>query len=1118
MAASSFGQMGEFELGRETWTEYQERLGFFMVANGITDAQRQKAVLITSIGPQNFSLLRSIATLQGIRDKTYDELLQILTAHFSPKPSEVSQRFKFNSCVRKPGESVASFLANLRYLAEHCNFGDSLEVMLRDRLVYGINDKSIQKRLLVESKLTYKRAVELAQELKSADRDMQLLHSKKAATESTQSTSGAGTQPVHKVGDGPSRRVASARGRSTTVTCFRCGAVGRIARNCKIRPNVVCNACGKAGHIRRACQRRSVRAAPQTAPSPRRVIRQVQEDSSAVSDLEGDPIEEVLHQLNSPGGSPPMVVEATLDDLAVSMEIDTGASVSIMSEKVFRRLWPGRSLTPTKVRLCNYNNKASIQVLGSCMVHVGYKGQSACLPLVIVEGVGPTLFGRDRMASIVLDWKSIKTVATQNDHLQGLLQQHRGIFEEGLGTLKKYKATLHVDPSVSPRFCKARVVPYALRDKVNAEIDRLVQEGTLEPVDVADWAAPIVPVLKGDKKSIRICGDFRMTVNPVSKLDRYPLPKVEDLFAMLRKGKVFSKIDLSNAYQQLLLDDQSKKYLVINTQKGLFRYTRLPFGVSSAPGIFQRVMETVLKGVKNVAVYLDDILVAGASVDEHLTSLEAVFARLEEAGLHVKFSKCEFMKPSVTYLGHVIDENGLHPVEGKVKAIREAPEPSSVTELKSYLGLLTYYGKFLPNMSSTLAPLYALLRKDEPWVWRDEHQKAFDLSKSALTSSSFLTHFDPSLPLILACDASGYGIGAILSHRFPDGTEKPIGYASRTLNKSERNYSQIEKEGLSCIFGIKKFHAYLLGHTFELVTDHKPLLSLFKESAKFNSQVSARIKRWALFLLAYEYTMTFRCTTEHLNADALSRLPLPVTPPISMDPPELVLLFEHLNDSPVSAKDIAGWTRRDPTLAVVLQCIQEGWPDSAENSDIKPYFSRRNELSVHSGCILWGTRVVVPTPGRQAVLQELHEGHPGICRMKSFARMYVWWPGLDDDIEKSVRICMPCQSVQSAPPPVPLSPWKWPSKPWTRLHLDFAGPCEGRMFLVIIDAYSKWIETFPTNTSTSAVVIQCLRAVFARFGLPQSVVSDNGPCFVSDDKWNSASYLCPVSSRIKWVG
>ena len=212
-------------------------------------------------------------------------------------------------------------------------------------------------------------------------------------------------------------------------------------------------------------------------------------------------------------------------------------------------------------------------------------------------------------------------------------------------------------------------------------------------------------------------------------------------------------------------------------------------------------------------MYLDDILITGSTEDEHLRALEEVLDRLDKAGLRVKQSKCEFMRPSVDYLGHRIDATGLHPLQDKVRAIKEAPTPKSVHELKSYLGILTYYGKFLPNLSSTLHSLYQLLKKDTPWSWGAAQAKAFEVSKKLLTSAKFLTHFDSNQKLTLACDASGYGLGVVLAHKMPDGSEKLIGYASRTLTKSEKNYSQLEKEGLSCIFGIKKFHDYLFGRT-----------------------------------------------------------------------------------------------------------------------------------------------------------------------------------------------------------------------------------------------------------------------------------------------------------------
>ena len=683
------------------------------------------------------------------------------------------------------------------------------------------------------------------------------------------------------------------------------------------------------------------------------------------------------------------------------------------------------------------------------------------------------------------------------DHLQTVLAHYSDVFQPELGMMKDFKAKIYVDPTVPPRFCKARSVPYAMRSLVEAELDKLVDQGILTPVKHADWAAPIVPVMKADKKSVRICGDFKQTVNKASPIDKYPIPRIEDLFAKLAGGRTFTKLDMSQAYQQLCLDEESQKFVVINTSKGLFRYNRLPFGISSAPGIFQRVIENLLQGIQNVVVYLDDILITGSSEEQHLKNLSEVLKRLQQAGLRLKKEKCEFLATSVVYLGHRIDAKGLHPTNDKRDAISRAPTPKNCTELKAYLGLLNYYNKFMPNLATELAPLYQLLHKGTLWQWGEQEDKAFKVSKQLLLSSQLLVHFDPTKEIIVACDASGYGIGAVLAHRGSNGEEQPIGFVSRTLTAAEKNYSQIEKEALACIFGITKFHTYLYGHKFTLVTDHKPLLSLFKEHKAIPQQASGRIQRWALTLAAYEYTIAFRPTAAHSNADALSRLPIQCQEEQVPLVPETILMLEQMDDSPFTAQQVKYFTARDPCLSQVLTYVQKGWPDRVQQEQLKPYWHRRTELTSHDGCLLWGQRVVIPPQGRTTVLQELHGGHCGITRMKSLARTVVWWPKLDNEIEIMVHSCAKCQEQQGDPPTLPLIPWNWPTRPWSRLHIDYLGPFLGHMWLLIVDAHSKWLEVFQMDSTTSSATIQCLRDVFSRFGLPDRIVSDNASYFVS---------------------
>ena len=471
------------------------------------------------------------------------------------------------------------------------------------------------------------------------------------------------------------------------------------------------------------------------------------------------------------------------------MEIDTGASVSVISEETFQAIQRGDQplqLQKTSVQLRTYTGEA-IPVSGSVRVPVEHSGQSLTLPLIVTEGRGPSLLGRNWLSVLRLDWQTI-FIVKQNLSLQQVLDRHSGVFKEGLGEMKDVKAKIYIAKDERPRFHKPYSVPFALRHKVEEELERLLALGVIQPVQFSDWAVPIVPVMKPDGR-IRICGDYKVTVNLAAKLEKYPIPRIEELFASLASGKVFTTLDLSHAYLQVPLDEESRHYVTINTHKGLFRYTRLPFGVASAPSIFQRVMENLLQGIQGVCVYIDDILITGSTEAAHVHNLSQVLARLESAGVRLKKGKCAFLLPSVSYLGHVICAEGLKTERSKVRAIIEAPEPRNVGELRSFLGV-TYYGKFLPDLATTLAPLYQLLRKRTPWEWGGKQRKAFRHIKELLQSGRVLTHFDVKLPLILACGASPYGLGAVLSHCFPNGKEKPVGFASRTLTEAEKNYSR----------------------------------------------------------------------------------------------------------------------------------------------------------------------------------------------------------------------------------------------------------------------------------------------------------------------------------------
>lgn len=1137
MATSvAIGSVKEFDSNKETWTNYVERLEFFYAANDIVDANKKKSILLSTSGPTTYKIVRSLCSPDSPATKSYNEIKELMQNHMNPNPNVISERYKFNSRDRKPNESIAEYVAEIRRRTEFCNYGPSLSDMLRDRLVCGVNDRKIQLKLLGTVDLTFARAKEIALAMEKSAKDCSSMLKQNGGVTACKPEDDASIN-VFQQGGNKKKSVGS------NYKCFRCNYRNHHSDDCKFREQE-CLYCHGVGHTARACGKKEADERKKSGKTKKRNFKSKEklhtyedDEESTESDGENCNFISALHPLYDVDlmnldqhhkllkSEPPLKVTVMFYDTPLLMEVDTGASRSVISVDTFRsvkrelskRRKANLKLRDSKIKFRTYTGEL-IPSAGEVSGVLSYGGLSKSGTLQVAPGNGPSLLGRDLLKLFKLDWKSVFAVMNISEEdlqvadevekvtkkrLADLLIEYADVFSQGtpncpeeLGALEDKKVHIDMKDEFKPRFYKARPVPYALKDRIDVELNRLIKLGIYTPVASSQWAAPIVPVIKPNG-GIRICGDYKLTVNKEAKCDSYPLPTPEDIFATLHGGQKFSKLDLAGAYQQLVLDDSSRKVLTVNTHRGLFQPTRLQYGVHSATALFQREMDQRLAHIPRTTARVDDILTTGTDDKSHLDNLEEIFRTCRRFGLKLNMKKCLFMSDVVEYLGFKVNKEGVTVIEEKVEDILNAPEPKNVSQLKSFLGMLNYYHKYLPNLSTKLEPLHALLRKGAAWQWSDEAKNSFKSAKKMLCSTDLLVHFDPRKKIVLHCDASPYGVGSVLSHIMDDQSEKPIAYHSRALKPAERNYSQIEREALAIVTAVKKFHQYLYGQSFEIVTDHKPLLGLLSESKPIPSMCASRIQRWSLLLAGYDYKLYYRPGNKNNNADCMSRLPVVKDGPAEVN--NHIMLME-LSKSPVKLNDVQRCSRSDPVIAKVIDMVlSHEKMDSELDPSFAAYKRRIDELVVEEGILMWGFRVVIPKKLRETILEELHEAHPGITRMKALARSYFWWPGMDADIENLVVSCDACQHHQNSPESASMHLWEPVSKPWSRIHLDHAGPFRNKLYLIVVDAFSKWVEVVPVSSTNSSVTIEKLRVMFATHGLPEIIVSDNASGFKSEE-------------------
>ncbi|XP_011883987.1 PREDICTED: uncharacterized protein K02A2.6-like [Vollenhovia emeryi] len=1065
------------------------------------------------MGSELNNALKFLINPRSPEDLTYEELKQVLISHFDRAKNKYAESIRFRHITQQSGETIANFALRLRQGAAHCEYGEFLDRMLTEQLLHGLAVREMCDEIVAKKPTTFAEAYDIANALEATRKTTNEVKESSSTTQDTTHKLGYG-QPKLKHNGKPSRQRSSSRGRrqqpnhqdssrqQKDYVCHGCG--GKHARSqCRFR-DAVCHTCNKKGHLSKVCK-----------------SKELNTDTRTVAALQ--PAEHVdtiryRDKINAVNSRQKCMIDVEIDGKILRMELDSGAPCGIVNVKTLRTIKPKFLLKKTDRQFVSYTGH-QIPCIGRTLVNVTIGKTTQKLKLFVVKGHFDALFGREWISHFIheIDFAKLfsatetinmissvnpKLTHAQKERLGQLLAKYKDVFNLKAGTLTGPPISLHRKPGTTPIFAKAREIPIALRDAYAREIDSKIESGFYKKVEYSEWLSTTHVVAKKNGQ-LRITGNYKPTVNPRVVIDEHPIPKVEHIFSHFKEAQIFCHLDVSDAYSHLVLDEESSHMLTLNTPThGLIRPTRAVYGAASIPAIWQRRMEIVIEGLRNVKNFYDDFIIFAEDFESLLRVLDEVLERFREHGLHLNREKCVFATSSIEFLGHKVDSQGIHKSDRHIEAIQKISKPSTPEELQLFLGKASYYSSFIPDLSTRDRPLRDMLLS-KLFKWTSVAEKAFEDIKNILISPQVLMPYDPKRPLLLATDASKTGLGAVLSHRLSNGQERPIAYASRTMSATEQRYPQIDKEALAIVWAVQKFFYYLYARHFTIITDHKPLTQILHPEKSLPTLCISRMANYADYLSHFDFDVIFKPTEENTNADYCSRIPIPVftstTHRISLKEREEIEYdgFDHfvlhqIEQLPVNAERIARETRKDPHLGKIVQRLEAG-------QDLSRFGYKAPEIHYRLGsnCLVFEHRVVIPPTLREAILSELHTAHIGIVKMKGLARSFVFWPGIDSKIEEVAKACVNCSINAHDPTRYRSHHWEYPKGPWERVHIDYAGPVAGKMLLIIVDAYSKWLEVKATNSTTTQATISIMEELFATYGVPVTIVSDNGPQFTS---------------------
>lgn len=1044
-----------------SWIKWTNAYENYIKGFGVKQPAIQKFRLLFYAGSDVLEIHNSQPELEdssGLNE--YEIALAKLNKYFTPKQNKIFERHLFRQIGQAKSDKFELFLVKLRQQAGKCKFTNAEEHIVDQIVEKCYSDKLRRKILELDDTKTLNDIIHLANSLEAVE--YQMLQFKEPNENESNVCAVKEVRVVH---------------------CYRCGSSNHEGKS-EMCPALQrsCDKCGLMGHFARKCKTKMTNKRVYSANQSDRYqksFKNVKKESvQSITSKPDEKKEYIFHVdvLNE--------LRCKIGGIPVDMVIDSGCRLNIIDDKTWNALKRKQIQVYNQQRdvgrtFYGYGNKNPLEALGSFETDIQVpNGKKMRTTFYVIVGGSQCLLGRETseqlgLLKICVDVNSISAPV------------------KPFPKFKEVLVDISINKDVRPVIQPYRHIPIPLEVKVNKKLEELVHQDIIEKVDGhSPWISAMVPIQKKDG-DVRICIDMRQANNAINR-EHYPLPTIENILPHLGEAKIFSRLDIKNAFHQVEISERSRYITTFITKHGLYRYKRLSFGICCAPEIFQKILEGILRECVGCINYIDDIIVFGKTQMEHDQNLDMVKKTLLLNNVQLNEDKCLYGLQSIEFLGYELSNLGVKPSKEKIESVQQFREPKSSDEVQSFLGLVNFVGcRFIPHLATTTEPLRKLLRKGCTFIWTEEHRKSFNELKEVLSNREHLGYYSAGDRTQVIADASPVGLGAVLI-QFKNDVPRIIAYASKSLSDCERRYCQTEKEALALVWSVEHFNIYLYGKLFELITDHKALETIF---GKPTSKTSARIERWVLRMQSYRYKVIYRSGKSNI-ADPLSRLCVGSTSS-TFDPDEIEpirLVAETAVPVAMTIIEIREAYEHDPTMELLRKAIETNdW----ESPDLKDYKAFRNEFCCSEGLILRGSKIIIPATIRQRTLELAHEGHFCMPSMKRRIRTKVWWPKIDADVEKVVSSCKGCLMTSSDNVPQPIKRREFPQSPWVDVAVDFCEITPKDHLFVMVDYYSRLIEMEIMNRTTAKDLIDVCLRIFNRFGFPVSITSDNGPQFIS---------------------